>query len=124
MSQLSPEIEQAVAEIYGQVGAQFTITETPAGGAPAAIKEQWIGLTMPVRVANLGRGALEARHAFDVLTMQMTENDAPVSIAGIDALHALDIATKHEAVDFWAPYGLALFTFRAHEGLLVPVDQQ
>ena len=124
MSHLFPETEQALSEIYGEVGAHFTITETPAGGAPEAIKEQWVGLTMPVRVANLGRGALEARIAFDVLTMQMIENNSPVSVTGIDAIHALEDADKQDAADFWSPYGLALFTSRGHEGILVPVAQQ
>lgn len=125
MSELPFDLNKTITSMYGEVGAYFTITEIPAGGAPLVIKEQWVGLTLPVRIANVGRQALgyEVR-VYDIITKQVRENNEPVPVTGLEALHVLDSAGKQEAVDFWLPYGLALFTFRAHEGLLAPVVEK
>jgi hypothetical protein len=122
MAELPAKIEQSLSEVYGLVGAHFTITDVPQGGAPHEIKEQWVGVTLPVRAAHLGRAALAPRRSFEILTQQIVENDDPVSVTGLEAVHGLREAGREEAADFWAQYQLALFTFRAHEGLLVPVE--
>jgi hypothetical protein len=124
MPNLPEDIEQGLVEVYGQVGATFIITQTPQGGAPEEIKEQWVGTTLPVRNRNLGQAALSPTVNFDYLRQQFIETDDPVSITGIDAVQALRDAGKEEAARFWEAYQLASFVFRAHEGTLEPLQPE
>ena len=118
MPQLPEQIETALTKIYGPIAGQFTVTETPSGGAPEEIKEQWVGVSLPVRTAHIGRAALAPLTSFDSLTCRVVHNDEPVSITGIDAVHALAEAGKDAAAKFWDEYQLGTLIFRAHEGTL------
>lgn len=122
MSGLSPEIRAALDNVYGPVLAEFTLDQAPQGGAPIEIREQWIGITLPVRERNLARLAFGSIKYFDYLTFNTTQNDDPVSIAGIEAVDALVVAERFEAADFWLPYQAGLFTFRGHEGELKSLE--
>lgn len=119
---LSNEVLNELTNAYGEIKANFTITQIPLGGAPEHIKKEWLGVTLPVRSSKLGAKALDACLYFDALTLTVIENTEPVAIEGVEAIDALEEAKKIEAVEFWLPYRLAPFVFRANEGDLVPVD--
>lgn len=122
MSELSPEIKAALDDTYGPVLAEFTLNQTPQGGAPVEIREQWIGIPLPVRERNLARLALGSIECFDFLTFSTKQNDNPVSIAGIEAVDALVVAERFEAANFWLTYQAGLFTFRVYEGELKSLE--
>ena len=122
MSELSPEIKQALTQTYGPVLARFTLKQVPQGGAPDFIKEQWLGVTLPIREQSLAQLAIGAVRYFDFLSFNQMQNDDPLSVAGIEAVHALEEAEKFEAAAFWLPYQAGLFTFRGYEGELVALD--
>jgi hypothetical protein len=113
MPKLPGEILNSLENVYGPVALNFVLTQTPQGGAPDDIKEAWIGVKLPVREGNLG--GLAVRYV-DLLTGELKNNDSPVPIAGIEAVHALAEAGQEAAAEFWIPYQLGLFTFRAYEG--------
>ncbi len=123
MSNLPPEITRALDEVYGPIQAEFTLTQTPAGAAPDYIKEQWIGIPLPVREHNLGLLALGTISFHDYLSQTEAINDEPVPIAGIEAVNALQEAKMLDAARFWTPYAAGLFTFRAYEGDLAPLKE-
>lgn len=123
MTELSPEIKLALHDEYGPILAQFTIEKTPAGAAPEHIRAQWVDLALPVREVGLARLALGATEYLDYLSLSMKQNKAPVSIAGIEAVHALLEAGRDKAAEFWMPYQLGLFTFRVNEGRLEDLEQ-
>lgn len=123
MSTLSPEITRALDEVYGPIQAEFTLTQIPAGAAPDYIKEQWIGVPLPVRELNLGMLALGTISFHDYLSETETTNSEPIPIVGIEAVDALQQADQLEAVRFWAPYAAGLFTFRAYEGDLASLKE-
>ncbi len=118
---LSEEMREMITEKHGEVVANFTITEMPAGGASETIREEWVGITMPVRVAYLGGRAFEAASYFDELTQTEAVSRDPVTIVGLEAVEALEDAGKNTAADFWQPYKLGEFIFNGHEGELTPV---
>ncbi len=120
MPKLSAEILGPLEEVYGPIVINFALTQVPAGGAPDYIKEQWIGASLPVREANLGR--LASRY-FDLLSGEFKENDEPVPITGIEAIHALEEAGKYQAAEFWYPYQFGAFIFRSNEGEFQALDQ-
>ncbi len=122
MSELSPETKQVLDDTYGPVLAQFTLSRVPQGGAPEHIKEQWIGVPLPVRQQSLAQLAFGAVEYFDYLSFNQRQNEDPVSVAGIEAVHALEEAEKFEAVEFWLPYMAGLFTFRGYEGELESLE--
>lgn len=123
MSELSPETQQILEDAYGPILAQFTLNRVPQGGAPEYIREQWIGVPLPVREQSLAQLAFGSIQYFDYLSFNQKQNDDPVSIAGIEAVHALEEAEKFEASDFWVPYMGGLFTFRGYEGELESLEK-
>ena len=113
MPGLPAEVLEGLDEVYVPIVIDFTITQVPEGGAPEEIRREWVGLSLPVREQNaLGLGP----RYFDLLTGQMRDNPSSVGISGIEAVDALYRAGKIEASNFWYPYHLGLFTFRAYEG--------
>ncbi len=122
MSELSPEVKQALTQTYGPVLALFTLKQVPQGGAPDFIKEQWLGVALPIREQSLAQLAIGAVQYFDFLSFNQMQNDDPVSVVGIEAVHALEEAEKFEAADFWLPYQAGLFIFRGYEGELVALE--
>jgi len=123
MSELAPEIKQALDSAYGPILAQFTLQQAPQGGAPEYIKDQWIGVALPVREQSLAQLALGATQYFDYFSFNQKKNEEPVSIVGIEAVNALEDAEKFEAAEFWMPYMAGLFTFRGYEGELESLDK-
>lgn len=120
MSKLPEHILSSLEDIYGPITLNFILTQTPQGGAPDHIKEQWIGVKLPVREQNLGR--LATRY-MDLLSGEFKENDEPIPVAGIEAVRALEEAGKDEAARFWVPYQMGMFTFRAFEGKFEALEQ-
>jgi hypothetical protein len=113
MPNLSEQTLSALDEVYGPVVLNFTIKQTPVSGAPDHIKEQWVGIALPVRKENIAR--LTTRY-LDLLTGEFQENEGPVPVPGLEAVHALEEAGKAEAAQYWLPVRLGLFIFRAYEG--------
>lgn len=120
MSSLPKEVLMTLENTYGPVVINFALTQMPQGHAPAHIKEQWLGVPLPVRQDNLG--GLATRY-YDLLSGSYKDNDDPISVAGIEAVHALQEADHLAAAEFWTPYQLGLFTFRAYEGEFQALDQ-
>ena len=65
---------------------QFSIESTPPGFAPEEIREDWIGLTLPVR--------------FTVDIEQVPE----IPVMAAEALHGLEVAGRTIARDWWRQY--------------------
>jgi len=123
MPSLSPESLEVLTDRYGPVEMEFTIKQTPKGGAPEDIKEQWIGVSLPLREANLAELIEGGQTRYlDLLTNYMKDNEQPVGIVGLEAVHALREAERDEAANFWAPYAAGLFVFRAFEGTLQKLE--
>jgi hypothetical protein len=120
---LPDEFSETIERELGPVIAHFTITSTPQGGAPEEIKEQWIGVSLPVRQRLL---ETQSVHFFDILTAEFKENLEAVPVYGFDAVAALRVYGRDDAADFWADNGFefANLIFRAQEGDFVPVNVQ
>ena len=118
-----PKEEAIIEKIFGPVVAEFKITQTPQGGAPSEIKNQWIGVTLPVRENNVVR--LENGYAeyYDYISDEVKQNDAPVCILAREAIRALIKAGKDEAADFWKQYQIDTLVFRSYEGELKFLDE-
>ena len=85
--------------------AKILITSTPPGFAPEHIREQWIGVEIPLLGIEDPQQPLGNRSG--------TENLGGYRVLPKDAVDALEKAGKHEAVEFWAPYlGAQNFTFK------------
>jgi hypothetical protein len=119
---LSPALSANLEQSFGPIVAQFEISRTPAGGAPEAIRQDWIGVRLPVREQNIGRHILRAEQSFDFLTQELGTSDHPVAVCGMEAIDALFKAKRERAFQFWIPFGLGTFVFNGHEGDLKPVD--
>ena len=120
MQALSDKILSSLEGAYGPVALNFLLTQTPEGAAPDHIREQWVGVQLPIRHGNLG--GLATRYV-DLLSGEHKENDEPVAVVGIEGMYALREAGKAEAAAFWAPYAGRLLVFRAHEGEFRSVDE-
>jgi hypothetical protein len=105
-------------EQYGPVAAHFTLTQVPQSAAPEEIRQQWIDVPLPVRQAQIGRLAVSV---LDVLSGEVHDIDEPIGVVGLEAVHALWVAGKKEAAEYWTPYQLGLFVFRTYEGRLEPL---
>jgi hypothetical protein len=102
----------------------FDVTQTPAGGAPVEIREQWRGVVLAVREPRpaeaptpfLGRDVLET-HRY-----RMIRDGVPVTVA--DALQALRFYERPAAAAWWEQtlrdLGQPRLVFRIHEGQLLP----
>ncbi len=113
-----------IAAELGEVVAIFTIEGVPRGGAPVAVKEAWVGVSLPVRSVNHETGMMPGREvAFDEITQRYNEIDSPVRVYGLDAVMCLDNAGKNVAAQYWLDTGFVFATlvFRADEGKLSPI---
>ena len=113
MSVLTEQALANIERIYGPIRANFSITQTPQSAAPEYVREQWVGITLPVREKNLGE--LATRY-LDLLSGEYKDNDEPVSIVGLEAVSALEDSARYGAANYWQDYRGGLFRFRAHEG--------
>lgn len=84
---------------------QFKVLQIPEGEAPLAVREQWVGLTLPV-VEVLG-----PRTGYGVLTGNEATMENAVAVGLRDGVQALRDADKQEAADWWQriPRGQLLF---------------
>lgn len=64
----------------------FTVETTPPGFPPEEIRQEWVGLTLPVR--------------FTIDIEQVPE----VPVIAVEALHELERAGRHVARDWWREY--------------------
>jgi hypothetical protein len=117
------EFMQTVEEHMGPVVARFTPSTIPDGGAPINIREQWIGVELPVR-EHLLVEAKNTTNYFDMLRLREIENPNGIPVFGLDALDALRTAGRTEAADYWDDMRvhLATLVFRGNEGSLEQVD--
>lgn len=122
MRDLPPDVSLELTRLYGPILATFTLDQTPEGAAPVSIREQWVGITLPVREQALAQLAFGRIEYFDFLSFNKKSNTDPVSVSGYEAVDALDEVGKDEAVDFWAPHSEGLFKFRGYEGTLVSIE--
>ena len=122
MRDLPPDVSRELTRLYGPVLATFTLDQVPESAAPISIREQWVGITLPVRERALAKLAFGQIEYFDILSFNEKSNPDPVSISGYEAVDALDEAGRDDAVDFWAPYSEGEFTFRGYEGTLVSIE--
>lgn len=122
MPQMSPKLAAALDHEYGPVAASFTINQIPEGGAPQKIREQWIGVPLPVRQAHIEFGSMNTASYIDFLTRTEKINRFPVRILGMEAIDALIDAEKPEAADFWRPHEFGIFIFRGYEGELKTLE--
>lgn len=116
MTNLSPRIRSYLDTEYGPVIANFTLDKKPEVVAPLRIREQWLGIPLPVREKNLGKIALSACKNLDLPTSLYLLTDEPVSIVGLEAVDALVEANRLDAVRYWLPHHMEIFTFRTTEG--------
>ena len=120
MSEYSPVPSQEErARFLGDVIATFTVQQLPQGAAPQTIREQWIGVPLPVREKTLNEAA-ETPIYTDALTDEQVLNVEAVPVYGYDAIEALQEAGRDDAAEFWhlQGFGFAELVFRASEGAL------
>ena len=103
----------------------FRPTATPSGGAPEAVRRQWIGVPLPVRDPRPVEGPLPFI-ATDVVDRAILRaiNDG-VAVAPRDALDMLRRFDRHDAADWWEDLlqvrtSIKSFVFRRAEGDLLP----
>ena len=79
------------------------IIETPPGQAPESIREQWIGLELPIQEEkDDGRGLRDG-----------TANSGGYKVLASDAISALREAGKEEAANYWEGLlGATILVFR------------
>ena len=97
----------------------------PAGSAPAAVREQWIGVPLPVRRPRPAEGP-EGYLGLDVVDRRIVHPIADgVAVDAADAIAALRFFGRDEAASWWEEMlvrrpATESFVFRRHEGDLLP----
>ena len=103
----------------------FRVTQVPAGGAPLAVREQWLGTMLPVRRPRPVEGP-ESYLGTDVCDRTIMRPIADgVSIEPDDALRALRWFERSDVVAWWSDLltsrpSISSLVFRRHEGDLLP----
>ncbi len=77
----NPKTLEYFLDVNYPVFAQFVVEETPQGHAPEAIREDWVGLSLPVR-AN-------------------AESDGALPIVAFEAVDQLEHAGKQRSARWW-----------------------
>ena len=126
---MNPNMSRALEQAYGPVAAEFAVDVRPIGGAPEQIRDQWVGIELPIRslyVARLQLGSIGRRFIqapndsarTDAITGEPLREHAwgPVEIVGHDAIDRLKQAERHDAAEYWDDYAEAIFAFRLFEG--------
>ena len=83
--------------------AKIRIIGIPPGFAPKEIREQWVGIEIP-----LTNPIPKGKESFCV----GNSNKDGYQVKGTDAVEALINAKKTEAVNFWRPYSTGNFVFK------------
>ena len=103
-----------------EIIAWFQITAMPAGGAPEAVRAQWIGVPLPVRRPRPVEGP-DAHLARDVADRSLKVIPDGVVVEMHDAITMLRLHGREEAADWWQAQNLrAALVFRTFEGRLLP----
>ena len=102
----------------------FLVTTTPVGGAPEAIRLQWQGVALPVRVPRPIEGP-SSHVGIEIESRQRRPIDDGVVILVDDALRSLRHFGRVPALAWWSEWfrthpPLYHLVFRTHEGRLVP----
>jgi len=90
---------------------KIKIKDVPPGFAPKHIREQWIGIEIPLTEKPIPEG-----QGFKT----GNSNGDGYQVAGIDAVKALKDAGKKEAADFWEKYSSGNFIFKKEVCELIP----
>lgn len=110
-------------EVYDQrpIRQWFVIEKIPAGGAPEHIKQQWIGVALPLRYERNMDGP-EPRVAEEIGTYELVEIEDGVTIWRSDALQALRLFNRNEAAGWWSLEGPSALIFNASEGRILSTE--
>lgn len=109
----------------GEIRGYFAIDRTPAGKAPAELREKWVGLMLPVRYERDPK----KRHPFRGVgaeTKRPAAGDDGVWILSRDAIVALDRAGASDAAAYWEVMManfLPALIFNASEGRLLSIEE-
>jgi len=76
-----PKRLRAFLDAHYPVFAQFVVEEVPSGHAPEEVRQDWVGLSLPVRA-------------------QTRQNDG-VPVLAFEAVDQLEYAGKHDAATWW-----------------------
>ncbi len=114
----------------GEIRSWFVIRNQPFGAAPDEIKDQWIGVPLPLRY--------DRSQEAPITTMTADVNEVgpiglyvvpdAIEVRTIDAIKALKLFDRSEAAKWWDDWsinrhgGYFSLTFQAREGDLVPPD--
>jgi hypothetical protein len=103
----------------------FEITTTPLGGAPLAMREQWVGVVLPVRRPRPVEGP-EPWAGREIGTGRIVTVDDGVIVEIGDALRVLELFGRDEAAAWWRELGrrqpVPGLGFRWNEGRWLPTD--
>lgn len=112
------------ARSQGDIVYWFLVSSTPAGGAPEAIRAQWVGVVLPVRRPRPAEGP-EPHVGRHIATRETTLISDGVAVATTDAVRSLRLFGRGEAAAWWEDFfetrpSTTALVFRAWEGRLLP----
>lgn len=112
--------QETRAKRFGRVVGTFSVTDIPEGEAPFQIREEWLGVGLPVRSRLVQEFKGPINTYLNLISGHSTEHFHRVPIYGADAIEALTLANKLDAAQYWAEngYSLGILVFRAAEGEL------
>jgi hypothetical protein len=122
------------AEELEHVAQYFIPTRIPAGGAPDAIREKWVGVMLPVREKNIDREGNKTTVGSDVTDtsyVKLQPSSELVKVELFDAINALMVTADHgEAARWWAHHYANLdpafgtsIAFQRNEGDLYSAEE-
>lgn len=102
----------------------FLVTSTPVGGAPREVREDWVGVPLPVRRPRPIEGP-EPHVAINVRDREVTYISDGVAVAPHDAVRVLRLFGRDAAARWWESYlearpATVALAFRTFEGRLLP----
>lgn len=127
--------ERYPGEESKQISLWFIPDIIPEGGAPEKIKQQWVGVPLPVRKKNIVSEDVVGDYVvganiLDPTDVKLNEPMALVCVETLDAIKALRLADRRDAAEWWEywfdnrsfVFGTTLM-FQASEGrLLTPTE--
>jgi hypothetical protein len=130
LEQLLGDLESATShEHQEEIVRWFVPNKTPNGGAPEDVREQWVGVPIPVRRSDAESGAgivgdyLIGASVAEIRDVKVNEPNKIVTVNAIDAIKALTVAARHDAAVWWGNWFMTRhpmmgtkLMFGAHEG--------